>query len=161
MIDRIRYDYSRIRKDLVFRFPSLKFLPEVNDSGYWEKEIFRRIGSGNLRKLRQFVQYMGYEGIQFSPDEALRDIEEAHLTKTPTRSPFSMYPLEEVENRMGYSPVGFAKFKRFDEIAEYLEYTIDEANKNWMKAYNLAMASKGTAEAKDETKTNNGIVSDA
>ncbi len=72
-----------------------------------------------------------------------------------------MYPLEEVENRMGYSPVGFAKFKRFDEIAEYLEYTIDEANKNWMKAYNLAMASKGTAEAKDETKTNNGIVSDA
>jgi len=113
---------------------SAALLPFVTEADEWQEMLFQLIDEGDLSKVEDFLKTIGTVDTCFKPAEALSVLKYNGFGVDADYMPFDIYPIQ-VQNDDGINAVEYARQKKQNGIADYMESLIKEITSRFKAAY--------------------------
>jgi hypothetical protein len=123
------------RDEFIALFPrSEPLLPPVDDSEYWQDELFGLVRSADRDGIVAFLRRIGLMDITFDPKSTYAECTGMGHPDHLTDVPFDFYPVEG-EDAEGVTAMDVAQSLGHTEIVELLQGIVAELDSKYLEAY--------------------------
>jgi len=138
-----RYE-SEWREEFVTLFPqSIGLLPEIDESEFWQEQLFALIRAGDFSAVKSFIGRIGTADQQFDSRETFSECSSMGHREDLQNVPFDFYPIEGGDDD-GTTAVGLARELGYIEIASFLDGIIAQLDHRYFAAYKEGRAAAKT-----------------
>lgn len=145
-----RYE-SEWREEFLALFPQSEgLLPEIDESEFWQKQLFQLIRSGDLSAVQEFIHRIGTAQQQFDPQETYSECASMGFRYGLPDVPCDFYPVEGGDET-GITAIGLATELGHADIAAFLDGIISQLDQRFIAAYEEGKVRVSEAISTNET----------